>query len=152
MTPSPLQSKIIADRSAWIQRMLSNIGSLPLETASDFTSDPRNLAAAESYLRRGLEALLDLGRHILAKGFGQPVTEYKEIAKALLQVGILDEKHSASLREMAGYRNRLVHFYHEVSHHELYELCTRRLTEIDAVLEAILRWIKEHPDQIDCTL
>jgi len=35
-------------------------------------SDPRNVASAESYLRRGLEALLDLGRHLLAKGFAWP--------------------------------------------------------------------------------
>lgn len=27
------------------------------------------VAAGESFLRRGLEALFDLGRHVLAKGF-----------------------------------------------------------------------------------
>ena len=29
-----------------------------------FRADPRNVAAAESYLRRALEALLDLGRPV----------------------------------------------------------------------------------------
>jgi len=34
-------------------------------------------------LRRALEALFDMGRHIAAKGFGEAVTEYKEIASTL---------------------------------------------------------------------
>jgi hypothetical protein len=36
-----------------------------------FTADPRMVAAADSYLRRTLEAVLDPGRHILSKGFGR---------------------------------------------------------------------------------
>ena len=35
---------------------------------------------ADSCLRRSLEALFDIGRHILAKGYARGVTEYKEIA------------------------------------------------------------------------
>jgi hypothetical protein len=34
-------------------------------------------------LRRSLEALMDLGRHIVAKGFGRGVTEYREIESVL---------------------------------------------------------------------
>ncbi len=34
---------------------------------SNILSDRRNPAAAESYLRRSLEAIFDIGRHILAK-------------------------------------------------------------------------------------
>ena len=55
-------------------------------------------------LRRSLEALLDLGRHILAKGFGVGVTEYKEIASELCRHGVLTEADAALLRTLAGYR------------------------------------------------
>jgi uncharacterized protein YutE (UPF0331/DUF86 family) len=87
MTPSLLRAKIIAERSAWVKEMIFRIKTLPLETYQGFHSDPRNSAAAESYLRRGLEALLDLGRHLLAKGFGEGLSEYKEIARALVKKG-----------------------------------------------------------------
>ena len=50
----------------------------------EFTSGPLNAPAAESYLRRALEALMDLGRHILAKGFGRGVAEYKKIDPLLI--------------------------------------------------------------------
>ena len=74
---------------SWIREMIQSIRSLPLGSYDEFSADPRNIASAESYLRRGLEALLDLGRHILAKGFAVAVTEYKEIGKSLVGQEIL---------------------------------------------------------------
>ena len=152
MSPSQLRAKIVAERMAWINRMLANLRALPLDTYATFQSDLRNLAAAESYLRRALEALLDLGRHVLAKGFGQAVTEYKEVAMALVQTGVLNQQKGNLLRELAGYRNRLVHFYHEISNQELYEICTVRLNDVDILLAAIIDWIKAHPEMIDHAL
>jgi uncharacterized protein YutE (UPF0331/DUF86 family) len=62
---------------------------------------------------------------------------------------VLDAQHGALLRELAGYRNRLVHFYHEVSDLELYEICTARLGDIESLLEAMLRWINAHPERLN---
>ena len=92
MTPAVLRAQVIAERSAWIRKMIFQLKGLPLESYEVFCSDPRNVAAAESYLRRCLEALLDLGRHLLAKGFGQAVSEYKEIARVLKENEILMKK------------------------------------------------------------
>ena len=152
MTPQPLRSKIIADRTEWIRRMLAQLRTLPAHDIEAFRSDPRNVAAAESYLRRALEALLDLGRHLLSKGFGKPVTEYGEIAPALVAAGILNDQQGQLLRQMAGYRNRMVHFYHEISERELYDIVTTELGDIDHALEAIQDWLRNHPDMMDHAL
>jgi hypothetical protein len=56
--------------------MIADIRSLPIDALETFKADPRTPAAAESYLRRGLEALLDLGCQILAKGFGRAPADY----------------------------------------------------------------------------
>ena len=149
MTPGQLSTKVIAERVAWIRRMVASLRHLPGSSFATFQSDPRNSAAADSYLRRALEAVLDLGRHILAKGFGRGVSEYKDIAKVLVEVGVLDEPHGALLRDLAGYRNRLVHVYHDVSDLELYEIRTNRLGDIESLVEAILRWINAHPERRD---
>jgi uncharacterized protein YutE (UPF0331/DUF86 family) len=132
--------------------MLIGIRALPLTTYEAFRSDPRNLPAAESHLRRALEALLDLGRHVLAKGFGRAATDYKDVARALTDVGVLDERHGTVLRHLAGYRNRLVHFYQEVSETELYEICVGEVDDVDRVLSAILKWIEAHPERLDQSL
>lgn len=105
-----VSEKVVTGRLAWMQERLAGISALPLEAEAAFIQDPRNVAAAESYLRRALEALLDLGRHVLARGFGQAVSEYKEIPQGLREVELLADDEARLMRDMAGYRNRLVHF------------------------------------------
>jgi uncharacterized protein YutE (UPF0331/DUF86 family) len=144
-----IRTVIVTERVAWVRKMVAGVRSLPLSSYEQFMSDPRTPAAAESYLRRTLEALLDLGRHILAKGFGLAPAEYKEVADELSRVGVLSEQDGALLRKMAGYRNRMVHFYHEVSQEELYALCSLGLSEVEHVCEAIIGWIREHPEKMD---
>ncbi|MBR9690972.1 DUF86 domain-containing protein, partial [Candidatus Woesearchaeota archaeon] len=49
-----------------------------------------------------------MGRHIIAKTVGKGIVEYKEIANALTDRGVITRRHAERLRLMAGYRNRLV--------------------------------------------
>ena len=89
MVSGKISKRIVSDRLAWVDRMLSEIRALPLESKTSFMQDTRNIWAAESCLRRALEALFDMGRHIAAKGFGEAVTEYKEIASTLNRRNII---------------------------------------------------------------
>ena len=152
MTPTQIRAKVVADRVAWIREMVEGMRSLPLESFQAFSAHPRDPAAAESYLRRALEALLDLGRHVAARGFGRAVTEYKEVGDAMVELEILDPDAGTLLRRLAGYRNRLVHFYDEVSKQELYEICAGKTGDIEAVLEALLNWLRKHPEKVDSRL
>jgi uncharacterized protein YutE (UPF0331/DUF86 family) len=149
MMSGMISKRVVSDRLAWVDRMVSEIRALPLEDRTAFFSDQRNLWAAESCLRRGLEALLDLGRHILAKGFGIGVSEYKEIALRLAEYDVLAAQDADLLRVLAGYRNRLVHFYHEIGPDELYEICAFRLADLEHLATAYREWLRKHPDQLD---
>jgi len=149
MTPGKIRSTVVAERISWIREMIRSIQMLPLGRYDTFISDPRNVAAAESYLRRGIEALLDLGRHILAKGFAVAATEYKEIGSRLTEESVLSAEQGVLLRQIAGYRNRMVHFYHEITHKELYLLCTQNLKDVEAILEALLKWLHHNPEKLD---
>jgi len=152
MSPDKLSKRVVVDRIAWINKMLEEIDSLPLENYEQFSSDKRNIWSVESCLRRALEALMDLGRHIAAKGFGQGVTEYKEIGNTLAEMGVLSDNESVIFKTLAGYRNRMVHFYHEVSYRELFEISVSHLSDIQAMTEALKRWINANPEKIDESL
>lgn len=152
MSPSKVSRKVFLDRIAWVDRMLAEIRALPLSSRADFTADARNIWSAESCLRRALEALFDVGRHVLARGYGLGCSEYREIAAKLADRAVLSADESALLRVLAGYRNRLVHFYHEVSIDELYEICARELGDLEAIRVALVRWLSAHPEMVDETL
>jgi len=149
MSPSKLREKVITERTEWIDNMVAGVKRLQLGSYEEFIENPVTVAAAESYLRRALEALLDMGRHILAKGFGRAVAEYKLISTELEKTGVLTSDTAKMLRILAGYRNRMVHFYHEISSQELYEICTKDVEDIEEVLKGMLTWINEHPEMID---
>ena len=149
MTPGLISKKVLADRLNWVEKMLGEIRTLPLGSYQDFSTDRRNIWAAESCLRRSLEALLDIGRHILAKGFATGVIEYKEIAQRLGDFGVLSPPEARLLRILAEYRNRLIHFYHEIGEEELYRICKDQLGDLQEVRDAYLRWLKDHPEKLN---
>jgi hypothetical protein len=70
-------------------------------------------------------------------------------AERLGQRGILESEATATFVRVAGYRNRLVHFYDRVSEAELYEICSQRLTDFEDVLAAIHRWIHANPKLLE---
>ena len=152
MSPGKVSKRVIGDRLVWIDKMVAEIRALPMDSYEEFSADKRNVWAAESCLRRALEAIFDLGRHVLAKIFSQGVAEYKQIASELERAGVLSQNDAHLMTTLAGYRNRLVHFYHEVSSEELYEICRDELGDLLKIRDLFSEWVKSHPDQIDDTL
>jgi len=149
VSPGKVSAAVVVQKSALIDDMLEGVAGLPLASLEEFTADARTVAAAESYVRRALEILLDLGRHVVVKGLGKTALEYKDVPRALRAAGILNEVDGAALLEMAGYRNRLVHFYDEVTTPELYEICVRRMDDVRRVRDALLAWLREHAQSVD---
>jgi uncharacterized protein YutE (UPF0331/DUF86 family) len=104
-----LNIKLIEDRLGFIIKSSARLKRLSRLDQQDFLKDD-NPAIAESYLRRSLEAIFDIGRHIMAKTARKGIVEYKEIARALGQEGVVTGDQSEKLILMAGYRNRLAIF------------------------------------------
>ncbi len=149
MTPGTIRAKIVRERLLWIADMVAHIRALPLDTPDALLQTLHAPAAAESYLRRALEALFDLGRHILAKGFARVAQEYKSVADELYAVGILSPEERDLLRMMAGYRNRLTHVYSDVTPVALYRMCTDHLDDIERMARRLEAWLREHPAYLD---
>lgn len=114
----------------------------------EFLMDKKNPAFVESYLRRSLEAVFDIGRHILSKLYGFKDIQYKAIAKALGDKGIISKNLSDTLQIMAGYRNRMVHFYREVSPEELHYIVVNNLKDFDRFSGEIVSFIKAYEQKI----
>lgn len=111
-------------------------------------ADRRNPPCLVSYLGRTLEAMFDIGGHILAKTYGFEEIEYKAIAKQLGERGIVTRELSDILGRMAGYRNRMVHFYKEVTPEELYTIVAHQLGDIERFNKEIVSFVKTYEEQV----
>ena len=138
MTPGSVDLKIVRDRLLLVEQSVDDLRSLPHADLEEFTSDRRNILAADAALRRGLEALFDVARHLLAKGCGVGSLEYREVAKRAGDHGLVDDRSlAARFVKMAGYRNRLTHHYDEVTPAELFAVVSEHLGDLETIAEAL---------------
>lgn len=137
----------VTDRLSRIVRSIDRLSRLA-QIEKDRFLDPGSdyPAIAESHLRKSLEAMFDIGRHLLAKA-GRPdlAREYKSIALGLVSTGIVPKEFETVLVKMAGYRNRLVHFYHEVSDEELYLIINRNQDDLRSFVQAVRSFLQRQP-------
>ncbi|MBW1698805.1 MAG: DUF86 domain-containing protein [Deltaproteobacteria bacterium] len=146
MVISNLNIKLIEDRLGFITKSLVKLKKLSGYDEDVFLAED-NPAIAESYLRRSLEAIFDIARHIIAKRAGKGIVEYKEIAAELGKIGVLTPELSERLRLMAGYRNRMVHLYHEVTDRELFTIIKNNLSDIENFVLQTKEFLKEYNKQ-----
>jgi len=93
--------------------------------------------------------LLDIGRHILAKkGLGRP-NKYRDIIVFLGKQGILPADFARRIEGMAGYRNRLVHGYAEVSAEEIYNIIKTRLADFESFCKIIVQYVESEKKRED---
>lgn len=138
MTATGVRLKLVRERLQAVTEQLDALQALPQASKEDFLADRRNPDAAESNLRRVLEALFDVARHLLSKAHGLGALEYKKVARLTGEKGLLtDPELKRRFVEIAGFRNRLTHYYHEVTPEELYEVTTSGIEDLEALREAL---------------
>lgn len=141
-----LSTKLVHERLSQIRASAIRLQKLIAHGKDNFVSEPDNFAIAEHHLRRALEAVLDIGRHIIAKqGLGVP-NDYRGILLALGQHGVLPQEFVRKVQGMAGYRNRLVHGYADVSPQEIYDVLDRHLKDLAEFSERILAFLESERD------
>ncbi len=138
-----VNERLILARIDEVRRALKRLKKLAALSKENFLADDDHFAVAEHHLRRALEALLDAGRHIIAKeGLAKPA-DYTEIITLLGKHGIIPQEFAQKIRGISGYRNRLVHLYAEVTREEIYELITLRLNDLNDFIKYLLEFLKK---------
>ncbi|WP_353684697.1 DUF86 domain-containing protein [Thermodesulfovibrio sp. 3907-1M] len=112
-----------------IHEALEEMDILKRINKDDFIKDKRNYIMAEHYLRRAVEGILTIGSHLLSR-LGAKTKDYQEIILSLGRYGLIPEDFAEKNKNLAGYRNRLVHIYWEVTPEELYTVINQHFEDI----------------------
>ncbi|MGI9953422.1 DUF86 domain-containing protein [Moorellaceae bacterium AZ2] len=136
---------LIAERLAIIQSAVKRLKALQAQLPRHrFLTNEDAIDIAENRLRRALEALFDLGRHLVIKsGLGVP-QDYRSIIEKLKEARILPAGFAQKISGMAGYRNRLIHEYNKVTPEELYEILESRLEDFTLFCNYIVSYLERH--------
>lgn len=99
-----------------------------------FINNRHLYAELEHYFRRSLEGILTAGTHILSR-LPMETKDYAAIIQSLGTAGVIPAEFAQHNIGLAGYRNRLVHMYWEVTPAELYDTAKEHADDIGAFAE-----------------
>lgn len=109
----------------------------------EFVATTRHYWAVEHGLQLAIQALLDVGSHILAAETDRRADEYRDIIVALGEEGVLPPAFAGRILGMAGFRNILVHRYRQVNLREVYEHLQNDLDDFRLFARYVMEWLEK---------
>ena len=95
---------------------------------ADLLADRDAAWAVERGLQLCAQNVLDVATHVAASS-GRDVPDYASAIDALAELGVLPAAFAASLRDVAGFRNVLVHGYLDVDPKRVHAMLNERLDD-----------------------
>lgn len=125
-----------------IREAVKQLSDLAGFAENEFLSDPHKISSAKYNFIVAIEAAIDMGNHIISQnGFRAP-EDYKDTFTVLSENGVFDAHFVKDLRNMAGFRNRLVHLYWEVDDKQVYKIIKTRLDDFGRYLKRVSRFLE----------
>jgi len=124
--------------------LLRDISRTPIK---DFLNDKIIIGSAKYYLQVSIECCLDVANHIIASEHFRAPKDYADSFKVIEERGLIPSDLAQKLRQMAKFRNRLVHLYGEVDNAYVYEFMKEDLKDIEELRSHIINKYQIRSDQ-----
>ena len=125
-----------------LQRIKDNLVRLEImrkASFAQFCESPLYSDAATRLLQISIEAMIDIGNHIVAKNhLGTPKT-YRETFELLMENQLLPKKDLELFITMVKFRNRAVHLYDKISDEEIYNIIQNHLPDFEHFIACIVK-------------
>ena len=106
-----------------------------------FLNDPDKIGSAKYHFIVAIESCIDMCNHVISLNGYRVPEDYADTFKVIGEVGALDMDFTDELRNMAKFRNRLVHIYWEVDDLQLYEILQTRIDDFKKFLDSLARFL-----------
>lgn len=143
MRRTPINREVLESKLKEVRDDLLKLEDFKKMSLEEYKSG-HNFAASEHYLRRALEAILEIGTHILSRLPGAKPRIHKDIPRLLGEYKVVPKDFAeGKLIQMTGYRNRLIHFYKEITEEELYNIIQNDLPDLEKFCQHIVGYIEK---------
>ena len=130
-------TKLVSELRKSVAR-LTDIAKLPQD---EFLNDPDKIGSTKYHFIVAIESSIDMCNHIISRNGYRVPEDYGDTFRVMGEVGALDTDFSDDLRNMAKFRNRLVHLYWEVDDQQLYEILQNRLVDFKKFLDSLASFL-----------
>lgn len=116
-----VRAEVIRRRLNRLDEYIHVLTRLQRYSLEEFLADPERYGSAERFLHLAIEAVLDMGNHVVAEEGLGVVNWYSDIPKILAEKGCLRPELREKWIRMIGFRNTLVHEYIDIDRKIVYE-------------------------------
>jgi len=114
--------------------LLKQLSKTPVD---QFVADKIRIGSAKYYLQVSIECCLDISNHIIAAEKLRAPKDYADTFSVLTEANIVSLELGGKLRQMAKFRNRLVHMYGEIDDTYVHRFITHEINDINAFRKTI---------------
>lgn len=106
-----------------------------------FLNDPDKIGSAKYNFIVAIEAAIDMCNHIISRNGYRSPEDYSDTFAVLGEQGAFENSFTDELKDMAKFRNRLVHIYWEIDDDKIYEILLTRLDDFKYFLDKLAEFL-----------
>ena len=120
----------ISQKFIQLENYLGLLKEISKESEESFLKNQIIIGSAKYYLQVSIECCLDVANHIIASERLRAPNDYADSFTVLEEKGIFHQQLGQRLRQMAKFRNRLVHLYGDIDDKYVYEFLKTDVKDI----------------------
>lgn len=136
-----VRAEVIRKRLNKLDEYLLILCGLQKYSFEEFIGDPEHYGSAERFLQLGIEAIMDMGNHVIAELALGVVNWYSDIPAILAERGYINADLKEKWIQMIGFRNTLVHEYVDIDRGIVYDVLQHRLGDIEALKQVFAQFL-----------
>jgi uncharacterized protein YutE (UPF0331/DUF86 family) len=137
-----MDNEKITNKLMQIDEFLELLNQIGSTKEDQFVNDKILIGSAKYYLQVSIEACLDVANHIIASERLRAPKDYADSFSVLNETGFISTELCRKLRQMAKFRNRLVHLYSEIDNNYIYGFIRNDLNDFLLFKKAITKRLK----------
>lgn len=133
---------IVGERIKKLEEAVGELKKLQRVPKERFLKDKTIQYAAMYAMILGIEAICDIGNHLLAYFFNRPADTYKDIILTLGECEVIPKNFAQRSSKMTDFRNILIHLYLKVDPEEVYKNFQKAPEEFNKFAKYFLEFLK----------
>ncbi len=141
MSPGRLDPRVVRRHLLALRNVLRHLDRHRGRSAAELEADADLRWTVERGLQLAAQNVLDIATHVAAAS-GQDAKDYATSIASLGEIGVLTRDAALALRDLAGFRNVLVHGYLEVDLRVVEKVLTAHLDELEDFASSVESWLE----------
>jgi uncharacterized protein YutE (UPF0331/DUF86 family) len=136
-----IKAEVLRKRLNKLDEYLAILRGLQKYSFDEFIADPQRYGSVERFLHLAIEAINDMGNHVVAELDLGEVNWYNDIPALLARADYIDDSLQEKWIRMIGFRNTLVHEYIEIDRKIVHDVLRNSLGDLEELRRTFAQFL-----------